>query len=102
MPMPEFASITWRKSSRSGQNGACVEVGTWRKSSRSGQGGQCVEVGARRKSDRSGQNGNWVEVAASLCVVLVRDSKDPSGPRLAVAPDQWVAFTRGLTAGTLS
>jgi hypothetical protein len=31
----------WRKSSRSGDQGNCVE---WRKSSRSGDNGQCVET----------------------------------------------------------
>ena len=35
--------ILWRKSSYSGSNGNCVEVG-WRKSSRSGSNGDCVEV----------------------------------------------------------
>ncbi|MCW2860197.1 MAG: hypothetical protein JWP48_1905 [Actinoallomurus sp.] len=36
---------TWRKSSRSGNGGNCVEtMVTWQKSSRSGNGGNCVEV----------------------------------------------------------
>lgn len=35
----------WRKSSRSGHGGNCVELNVlWQKSSRSGNGGNCVEV----------------------------------------------------------
>jgi hypothetical protein len=46
----------------------------WRKSSYSGNnGGQCVEVAARG-------------------VVLVRDSKNPHGPVLEVAPQMWREF----------
>jgi hypothetical protein len=41
-----------------------------------------------------------VEVARNLPgIVAVRDSKDPDGPKLAFAPDQWVAFTAGIKAG---
>jgi Domain of unknown function (DUF397) len=32
-------------------------------------------------------------------VVAVRDSKDPGGPKLAFAPDEWLAFTAGIKAG---
>jgi hypothetical protein len=51
--------MEWRKSSRSGESGHCVEVG-WRKSSRSGESGDCVEL---------------------ACSGAVRDSKNP-GPIL--------------------
>lgn len=60
----------WRKSSRSGGNGACVELGhtpeRWRKSSRSGGNGECVELA------NTG---------------LIRDSKSPTGPTLNVDLD---------------
>ncbi|MFG2101536.1 DUF397 domain-containing protein [Micromonospora echinaurantiaca] len=46
-----------------------------------------------RKSTRSGTQGECVEVADNLPgVVLVRDSKDPSGPVLTVGPQSWRAF----------
>ncbi|HEY2578563.1 MAG TPA: DUF397 domain-containing protein [Streptosporangiaceae bacterium] len=57
----------------------------WRKSSRSGNGGQ--------------QNG-CVEVARNLPgIVAVRDSKDPSGPVLAVAPAGWQGFIADVKTG---
>ncbi len=82
----ELATVTWRKSSRSGNTAGsnCVEVGVlWRKSSRSGStgGGNCVEVGARTDGSR----------------VLVRDSKDRDGAILSVSPAAWTAFTSTLT-----
>jgi Domain of unknown function (DUF397) len=55
----------------------------WRKSSYSGgNGGACVEVAALGDGGRA-----------------VRDSKDPSGPRLAFAAEEWAAFTAGVKAG---
>ncbi|MES5819377.1 DUF397 domain-containing protein [Streptomyces sp. RG80] len=45
------------------------------------------------KSSYSGsEGGDCVEVATQPSAVLVRDSKNPSGPRLTVAPDAWAAF----------
>ena len=54
-----------------------------------------------RKSSRSGGcGGNCVEVAGNLPgVVAVRDSKDPSGPTLAVTPAAWSAFTTAVKSG---
>ena len=54
-----------------------------------------------RKSSYSGSNGgNCVEVADDLPgVVAVRDSKNPGGPVLAFAPDDWQAFTVAIKAG---
>jgi len=53
-----------------------------------------------RKSSRSQSNGQCVEVADNLPgVVGVRDSKDPTGPVLALTPDQWYAFLTGVKAG---
>jgi Domain of unknown function (DUF397) len=54
-----------------------------------------------RKSSYSGSNGGaCVEVARNLPgAVAVRDSKDPDGPKLAFAPEEWTAFTAGVKAG---
>ena len=54
-----------------------------------------------RKSSLSGSNGGTcVEVASNLPgLVGVRDSKDPDGPKLTFAPDEWAAFTTGIKTG---
>jgi Domain of unknown function (DUF397) len=78
MTAPEPDGIVWQKSSYSCSNGGCVEVG-WRTSSYSAANGDCVQV------------------APTLERVLVRDSKDPEGPALAVPTTAWRAFLRTLT-----
>lgn len=79
----DLANAVWRKSSRSGSQGACVEVAVlgnvrWRKSSRSSGQGQCVEV------------------AMLPNAVAVRDSKHPTDPALIVTPAAWTAFVAAL------
>lgn len=103
----DISRAVWRKSTRSGVNGACVEVAlsgaVWRKSTRSGLNGNCVEVALSgavwRKSTRSGLNGDCVEVTAVEDVVAVRDSKHQSGPVLAVPRRGWAAFVGGVRGG---
>ena len=54
----------------------------------------------RKSSWSAGNGGDCVEVARNLPgAVAVRDSKDPEGPKLVFAPDEWRAFTAGVTAG---
>lgn len=74
----------------------------WFKSSYSGsEGGQCLETAYTwRKSSYSGDEGGaCVEIAACPDTVHVRDSKNPTGPELAVAPTTWAAFTTYATEG---
>ncbi|MEU9016101.1 DUF397 domain-containing protein [Actinomadura sp. NPDC048394] len=106
MSIQEFVFSSWRKSSHSGSQGSeCVEVAAvWRKSSHSGSVGQeCVEVAsAWRKSGHSGGEGQeCVEVAAGERRVAVRDSKDPDGAVLAVAPSGWASLLADVKAGSL-
>ncbi|HUY52361.1 MAG TPA: DUF397 domain-containing protein [Streptosporangiaceae bacterium] len=55
----------------------------WRKSSYSGSnGGACVEVAVLPDASRA-----------------VRDSKDPDGPNLAFAPEEWQDFTAAVRTG---
>lgn len=56
-----------------------------------------------RKSSFSASGGaNCVEVAFGPQDVFVRDSKDPDGPVLKFTPDEWAAFTAGVSAGEFS
>lgn len=50
------------------------------------------------KSSLSFSNGNCTEVASADGSVLVRDSQDPDGPRLAFPAGAWRAFTARLRA----
>ncbi|GAA4819022.1 DUF397 domain-containing protein [Streptomyces ziwulingensis] len=95
--MNTAADLTWHKSSySSNEGGNCIEVAyDWRKSSYSGsEGGNCVEVAYdwHRSSHSSSEGGNCVEVAAHPAAVHVRDSKNPGGGILTVAPATWAGF----------
>ena len=52
-----------------------------------------------RKSTRSGAAGHCVEVATVPSTVLVRDSKDVTGPVLAFGGSEWAGFIAGVRAG---
>ena len=54
-----------------------------------------------RKASRSSSNGgNCVEVARNLHgAMVVRDSKNPDGPRLIFTTGHWQAFTSQVKAG---
>ncbi|AXK36854.1 DUF397 domain-containing protein [Streptomyces armeniacus] len=89
------SDLTWFKSSYSGpEGGDCLEVAvSWRKSSHSGSdGGDCVEVGWHKATHSGPDGGNCVEVDACPGTVHVRDSKNATGPQLAVTPHAWASF----------
>jgi len=52
-----------------------------------------------RKSTRSGAAGHCVEVANAPATVLVRDSKDATGPVLTFGAPDWIGFIAGVQAG---
>ena len=52
-----------------------------------------------RKSSRSAAAGHCVEVATGTGVVLVRDSKDVSGPVLRFGAPQWSEFVTAVRSG---
>ncbi|MFH8617159.1 DUF397 domain-containing protein [Streptomyces sp. NPDC017979] len=105
--------LNWFKSSHSGsEGGACVEVAAnlhtvhVRDSKNRGGAqlsftsaawggfiaGQAAQPSWHKSSYSSGEGGECVEVATNLRSVRVRDSKEPSGPHLTIAPHAWVTF----------
>jgi Domain of unknown function (DUF397) len=57
----------------------------------------CIEW--RKASYSTSATQNCVEAGAVGRALAVRDSKDPGGPVLAVAPHAWRAFTERVKAG---
>lgn len=91
----DLTHVRWRKASYSGGNGGnCVEVGMWQKASYSGgNGGNCVEVTATHDTLTVPHK------ADEDMLYLLRDSKDPSGPKLAFTTSEWEAFIAGVKDG---
>ncbi len=52
-----------------------------------------------RTGSRSNGNGDCIEVTQTATLVGVRDSKDPTGPVLAVGPQEWTAFLTSIRHG---
>ncbi|KOG41604.1 DUF397 domain-containing protein [Streptomyces decoyicus] len=74
----------------SGGNGSAL---AWIKSSYStGDGPECVEVAWRKSSYSTGDGPDCVEVATTPGTILIRDSKNPDGPRLTFTPTTWADF----------
>lgn len=77
--------------------GNCVEVGFTKATASAG--GNCVEVAGFRKSTSSNGTTQCVEVGGCACeekLILVRDSKNKTGPVLRFAPEAWVSFLDGV------
>jgi hypothetical protein len=67
-----------------------VSQASWRKSSYSnGEGSSCVEVAWQKSSYSNDEGTSCVEVACQGHQVLVRDSKNPTGPILTITPTAW-------------
>jgi Domain of unknown function (DUF397) len=90
----DLSRVAWRKSSRSTDQGNCVEVGVWRKSRRSTDQGACVEVATASVGSAVASR-----ITKTATLYLIRDSKDAGGPRLAFTAAEWEAFTREVKNG---
>jgi hypothetical protein len=55
-------------------------------------------TGWRKSSYTTSNGGNCVEVAGQESRVLVRDTKDRTGPMLRFAPDAWHRFAEQVKA----
>jgi len=53
----------------------------------------------RKSSYTTANGGNCVEVAGQESRVLVRDTKDRTGPMLGFAPEAWRRFAERVKAG---
>jgi hypothetical protein len=60
---------------------------------------RCEGAVWRRSSFCQGADQTCVDVAFTRAEVLVRDSKDPSGARLAFSGEEWRVFLLGVYAG---
>jgi hypothetical protein len=78
----DLSHIAWRKSSRSTDQGNCVEIRVWHRSSRSTDNG-----------------GEPVKGAVAEPLFLARDSKNPDGPILAFSSFTWNALITSIKAG---
>jgi hypothetical protein len=92
-PSASASRLGWAKSSYSaGNNNDCIEVAWVKSSYSSNDGPDCVEVGWTKSTHSGSNNNDCVEVKAGDEAILVRDSKDPDGPRIEVTPTEWSAF----------
>ncbi|MEV5408562.1 DUF397 domain-containing protein [Thermopolyspora sp. NPDC052614] len=89
----DLTDPVWRKSSHSGSENVCVEAAmVWRKSTYSGGENECVEAAACSKRTAAHK-------AEASRLVVLRDSKDPDGPRLYFTPAEWKAFRLDVCEG---
>ena len=58
-----------------------------------------TELAWFKSSYSSSGDGDCVEVATSPTTIHVRDSKNPTGPRLTLSPTAWTEFIEVATRG---
>lgn len=68
--------------------------GGWRKSPYSTNGGNCVEITVQDRNEATGGH-----KTGTGRMFVMRDSKDPAGPRLYFTESEWDAFARGMKDG---
>ncbi|MGN5380291.1 DUF397 domain-containing protein [Streptomyces sp. MUSC 14] len=51
-----------------------------------------------KSSYSSNEGGNCIEVATQPATVHIRDSKNPTGPTLTLAPATWTEFLEGFAS----
>jgi hypothetical protein len=80
----------------------------WRKARRSGDGANCIEVSIvdREEAAKDPNSPEAIALASGAAhkadydrLYVVRDSKDPEGPRLYFTPAEWEAFRLGVLDG---
>lgn len=69
--------------------------GGWRKSPYSNNGGNCVEIAVLGRDQVPA-----AYKAEADRLFVMRDSKNPAGPRLYFTPGEWDAFARGMKDGS--
>ncbi|WP_405805237.1 DUF397 domain-containing protein [Streptomyces sp. NBC_00210] len=71
-----------------------TELAWFKSSYSSGGDGDCVEVALawHKSSHSSGDGDDCVEVATCPTTIHIRDSKNTTGPQLALSPTAWTAF----------
>ncbi len=89
----DLTHVRWRKASYSGNSDNCIEVGVWHKASLSGNGDNCVEVTATHDTSIAPHKSD------QDVLYMMRDSKDPEGPKLAFTTSEWDAFIKGVKDG---
>lgn len=71
----------------------------WFQSGGSVTGSGSAPIAWRKSSASGGNGGECVEVAFTEAGVLVRHSRNPTGPVLSFTPSEWQAFLMGTQNG---
>jgi hypothetical protein len=89
--------LNWRKTC--GGSGTCVETAAWRTAKACAASNGCVEAGAWRTACHA-DNGCVEACQTPAGFALIRDSEDPTGPKIALDSVVWNNLVRGIKRGT--